>query len=150
MGLEMKDITNEYSRFTPDEQRTMLTLWSIFRSPLMMGGHLPENDARTLELLTNEEVIAVDQASSRNREVRAEGTAVVWAADAPDGGTFVAFFNRGDAAAKVEVPLAKLGLTGVHSVRDLWARTPRGDASAAVSAEVDPHGAALLKLSPRK
>ena len=150
MGLSMNDITNEYSRFTPAEQRTMLTLWSIFRSPLMMGGHLPENDPPTLALLTNEEVIAVDQASSRNREVLAEGTAVVWAADAPDGGTYVALFNRGKTAARIEVPLARLGLAGACSVRDLWARAPRGDASSSVSAEVEPHGDALLKLSPAK
>ena len=150
MGLSTREVTNEYSRFTPDEQRTMLTLWSVFRSPLMMGGHLPENDARTLELLTNDEVIAVDQASSRNREVLAEGAAVAWAADAPDGGTYVALFNRGDAPARVEVPFAKLGLSGVHSVRDVWARAPRGEAASSVSAELAPHGSALLKLSPAK
>ena len=53
------------TRFTPAEQRTHLTLWAIFRSPLMMGGDLPTLDAATLELLTNAEVIVVDQDSSR-------------------------------------------------------------------------------------
>jgi hypothetical protein len=147
MGLTMKEITNEYSRFTAPEKHTLVTLWSIFRSPLMMGGHLPENDPLTLELLTNDEVIAVNQASARSREVLAEGTAVAWAADAPDGGTYVALFNRGEAKARVEVPLAKLGLSGTLAVRDLWKRAPRGEAQGGVSAEIEPHGAALLKLT---
>lgn len=147
MGLTMKEITNEYSRFTAPEKLTLMTLWSIFRSPLMMGGHLPENDPLTLELLTNDEVIAVNQTSTRNREVLAEGTAVAWAADAPDGGTYVALFNRGEARARVEVPLARLGLAGPLAVRDLWKRAPRGEARSAVSAEIEPHGATLLKLT---
>jgi hypothetical protein len=88
--------------------------------------------------------------SSRNREVLAEGTAVVWAADAPDGGTYVALFNRGEKAARVEAPLRTLGLAGAFDVRDLWARAARGDAISTVSAEVEPHGAALLRLSRRK
>jgi alpha-galactosidase len=148
MGLATKDITNEYSRFTTPEKYTLVTLWSIFRSPLMIGGHLPENDALTLQLLTNEEVLAVDQASSRNREVLAEGKAVAWAADAPDGGTYLALFNRGETPLPVEVPLAKLGLPGTVAVRDLWKRAERGTASGAVRSDVEPHGAVLLKLSP--
>ena len=76
--------------------------------------------------------------------------AVAWAADAPDGGTYVALFNRDASRARVEVPFANLGLSGVHSVRDLWARAPRGEAASSVSAELAPHGSALLKLSPAK
>jgi hypothetical protein len=150
MGLTTREVTDEYSRFTKAEKHTLLTLWSMIRSPLMMGGHLPENDALTLELLTNEEVIEVDQASERNREVLAEGTSVVWAADAPDGGTYVALFNRGETRREVSVPLAVLGVSGAFSVRDLWKRAPRGETSSRVAAEVDPHGAVLLKLSPAK
>lgn len=150
MGLTMKQITNEYSRFTDPEKYTLVTLWSIFRSPLMMGGHLPENDALTLQLLTNEEVLEVNQASARNREVLAEGKAVAWAADAADGGTYVALFNRGERTAAVEVPLARLGLAGPLRVRDLWARSERGEASGSVRAEVEPHGAVLLKLFPTR
>jgi hypothetical protein len=147
MGLTIKEITNEHSRFTTPEKHTLMTLWCIARSPLMMGGHLPESDPLTLELLTNEEVLAVDQASSRNREVLADGPAAAWAADAPDGGTYVALFNRGEAPLRVEVPLARLGLSGRLSARDLWKRAPRGEPSGSVGADVEPHGAALLKLT---
>jgi alpha-galactosidase len=150
MGLTSKQITNEYSRFTDPEKHTLVTLWSIFGSPLMMGGHLPENDALTLRLLTNEEVLAVDQESSGNREVLAEGPAVVWAAEAPDGGTYVALFNRGESPRAVEVPLARLGLSGTVRVRDLWQRAARGEAIGSVRADVPSHGAALLKLTPAR
>jgi hypothetical protein len=149
MGLAVKDVTNEYSRFTTPEKYTLLTLWSIFRSPLMIGGHLPENDALTLALLTNPEVIAVDQRSRGNREVLAEGDRVAWAAEAEDGsGTYVALFNRGETTGlAVEVPLSRLGLAGEVRARDLWKRTSLGTAAGAVRATVDPHGAVLLKLT---
>jgi hypothetical protein len=62
----------------------------------------------------------------------------------------VALFNRGEARARVAVPLEKLGLSGGFAVRDLWARAPRGEVSSSLSAEIDPHGAALLKLSRRR
>ena len=149
MGLTMKQITSEYSRFTDPEKVTLMTLWSIFRSPLMMGGHLPENDALTLQMLTNEEVLAVNQASTRNRELLAEGKAVVWAADAADGGTYVALFNRGEAVAPVEVPRRKRPLRDPRRARPLEARAAgRGDG--AVRADVEPHGAVLLKLVPKR
>jgi hypothetical protein len=149
MGLAVKDVTNEYSRFTTPEKYTLLTLWSIFRSPLMIGGHLPENDALTLALLTNPEVIAVDQRSRGNREVLAEGDRVAWAAEAEDGsGTYLALFNRGETKdLAVEVPLSRLGLAGEVRVRDLWKRTSLGPATGTVRATVDPHGAVLLKLA---
>jgi hypothetical protein len=150
MGVARESIADEYSRFTDPEKRTLMTLWSIFRSPLMMGGHLPENDRITLELLTNEEVIAVDQSSRGNREVLFDGSRVAWAAEAEDGsGTYVALFNRGpEKAVEVELPLATLGLSGPVAVRDLWRRAPAGVARVAVRARVESHGAALLKLTP--
>jgi hypothetical protein len=150
MGLPVQAITNEYSRFTTPEKHTLMTLWAIVRSPLMIGGNLPENDPLTLELLTNEEVIAVNQASSGNREVLAEGKAVAWAADAPDGGAYVALFNRGETPMRVEVPLATVGLAGRVAVRDLWKRASRGETSDLVAADLEPHGAALLNLAPRR
>lgn len=151
MGLSVKEVTNEQTRFTPAEQVTMMTLWSFFRSPLMMGGHLPENDAATLALLTNEEVIAVNQRSRRNREVLAEGDRVVWAAEAEDGGAmYVGLFNRGaQQGLAVEVALSRLGLRDTARVRDLWKRQDLGAVQGAVRANVPSHGAVLLRLAAR-
>ena len=85
------------TRFTPDEQRTVMTLWSIARSPLMHGGDLTKTDAFTLSLLTNPEVIAVDQASANNRPLFDRDGLVAWTADVP-GSTdkYLAVFNARD------------------------------------------------------
>jgi hypothetical protein len=71
------------TRFTQDEQLTLMTLWSIARSPLIMGGDLRKLDDFTLKLLTNDEVLAVNQHSTANRPVYSRDGIVVWMADAP-------------------------------------------------------------------
>ena len=118
----------EPGEFTPDEQRTMMTLWSIMRSPLIMGGDLPRCDAFTLSLLTNPEVIAVDQHSRNNRPVLTRGDFTAWAAEAADGrNRYVAVFNLGESAATLEVPWTDLGIPAERwSVRDLWRREDLG------------------------
>ena len=86
------------SNLTQDEQRTLMSLWSISRSPLMFGGDLPSNDAFTLSLLTNPEVIAVDQHSSNNQQLFRTNDKVAWVADAPGGGKYLAVFNLNNAS----------------------------------------------------
>jgi hypothetical protein len=110
------------SRLTPAEQRTHLTLWAIFRSPLMMGGDLPSLNAATLALLTYAEVLAVDQHSTRNREIFTRGNQVAWAADFSGASEkYLAVFNLDDhAPADVAVRWSELGLDGKCAVRDLW------------------------------
>ena len=73
------------TRFTHDEQRTLLAFWSIIRSPLMLGCDLPHSDAWTTSLLTNPEVIAVDQHSTANRPLITTNGAVIWSARPEDG-----------------------------------------------------------------
>jgi hypothetical protein len=80
--------------FTKDEQTTVMTLWSIARSPLILGAELPDNDAFTLSLLTNDEVIAVNQASLNNHQVYSISNHVAWVADVPNSkDKYVALFN---------------------------------------------------------
>jgi hypothetical protein len=84
--------------FTKDEQTTVMTLWSIARSPLILGANLPENDDFTLALLTNDEVIAVNQASSNNHQVFNSSNHVAWVADVPGSkDKYVALFNTSPA-----------------------------------------------------
>ncbi len=85
------------SNLTQAQQRTLMSLWTISRSPLMFGGHLPSNDAFTLSLITNPEVIAVDQQSTGNRQVFRTNDKVAWTADAPGGGRYLAVFNLNNA-----------------------------------------------------
>jgi hypothetical protein len=163
--------TDNWTKFTRDEQVTLMTLWAIGRSPLILGGNLPNNDAFTLSLLTNDEVIAVNQNSTRNQQVNNSGNHIVWVADVPGStGKYVALFNavpapagggrRTPAAAppaadptatqpaRVSVALAEIGLSGSCKVRDLWAQKDLGTATESVSAMVNSHGAVLLTVRP--
>lgn len=140
------------SRFTPAEVRTHLSLWMIFRSPLMMGGELTSLDATTLAELTNPEVLAVDQHSAHNRELFARGNQVAWAADASGGhDKYLAVFNLDDnAPAEVSVEWKDLGLNGKCAVRDLWERKDLGVFGATFAPKIEPHGAGLYRIIPRR
>jgi len=134
------------TKFTPAEQRTVMTLWSIARSPLIMGGDLRHLDAATLALLINPEVIAVNQASSGNRPVHVQDGMRAWTARSPGGSTYLALFNPGSKPARPGVDLRWLNLRGPVRVRDLWARRDVGTVTDRIEAEVPVHGAALLRL----
>jgi hypothetical protein len=112
------------TRLTRDEQRTLLTLWSVFRSPLIMGGNLLQADAWTKSLLTNPEVIAVDQHSTGNRPVIAADNTIVWLARPEFGDDFyIAVFNISDAQQTIHYEWKDLGLTAnSYKLRDLWLR----------------------------
>lgn len=140
-----------HTLFTKDEQVTMMTLWSIARSPLIMGGDLTKLDAWTLSLLTNDEVLAVDQHSSGNRQLFSRDGLVAWVADAPGSkDKYLALFNTTNAAAEVSVALADLGFTGAVRVRDLWKQTVLPDAVGAnFSQSLPAHGAGLYRVSPQ-
>jgi len=135
------------SEFTYDEERTLMTLWSIFRSPLIMGGNLTRADSWTESLLTNEEVIAVSQHSEGGHPVVNDGKKAVWIAKPESGrGAYVALFNLDDAPQTIEYPLQSLGLEGAsYKVRDLWERKDVGTADR-LKAALQPHAAALYRV----
>ena len=132
--------------FTRPEQVTMMTLWSIFRSPLMMGGEMNENDAWTLSLLTNDEVLAVNQEGKGAWQVARDAAHAVWASHGPDGRTHVALFNLTDAPLELQIPLGELDRTEDARVRDLWAHADGMPGDAGRTFRVEPHGARLLSL----
>jgi alpha-galactosidase len=136
------------TRLTHDEQRTLLTLWSIFRSPLMIGANLTSSDAWTTSLLTNPEVIAVDQHSAGNRPVMTTETMAIWLARAESGDDrYVAAFNLQDADQKIHYEWKELGLTATkYTLRDLWERKQLG-ATESLSVTLPPHGCVLYKAS---
>jgi alpha-galactosidase len=138
------------TRLTHDEQVTLMTLWSIFRSPLMMGGDLPTLDPFTLSLLTNQEVLAVDQHSSGSHLLFTRGHQIAWVADDP--GTkqkYVALFNLGESPEEVAITWRQLGLVGRVPVRDLWKKQSMGSFDKQFSARIDPHGAGLYRIGTR-
>lgn len=149
MGKTHLEITNEYSRFTNNEKITLMTLWCIFRSPLMMGGNLPETDAFSLKLLTNGEAININQNSKENRELKAEDGKVVWTArSADDKAIYLAFFNTSEKKqAVISVAWSELGIGGRYKVRDVWNDKIPGTFKESFSATIDSHGAGLFRLT---
>jgi alpha-galactosidase len=138
------------TRLTHDEQITLMTLWSIFRSPLMMGGDLPTLDPFTLSLLTNQEVLAVDQHSTGNHLLFTRGTQIAWVADVPrTREKYVALFNLGKSPEEITVSWRELGMAGKAAVRDLWKKQNLGSYDNQFPAQIDPHGAGLYKIGPR-
>lgn len=136
------------TRFTPDEQQTLMSLWAIARSPLIMGGDLRHLDDKTLKLLTNRAVLAVNQQSRNNRpHFELDGTRI-WSAEADDGSAdrYLALFNTSARPRDIPFRLDRLGLAGAKSVRDLWTDADLGPAGAVFSAPLPPHGSGLYRL----
>ncbi|MFZ5896637.1 MAG: putative Ig domain-containing protein [Myxococcota bacterium] len=137
--------------FTRNEQVTIMTLWSMLPSPLMYGGNPARlsSDAWTLALLTNEEVLAVNQDAlgARGKRTAING-GELWVRDLSGGRKAVAFFNRGTQDTTMSASFTLLGLTGAAAIRDVWRRAEVNNTGTALSASV-PGGAALLyTLSP--
>ena len=105
------------TRFTPNEQKSLFTLWCMFRSPLMFGGELTLTDEETFRLITNDALIAIDQASTENRPVLHNRRHAVWTCLDADGKRVVALFNR--LAERQNVPLG-VALPESVTVTDLW------------------------------
>lgn len=144
--LVCRDNEEHMTNLTRDEQTTLMTLWCIFRSPLMMGGELRDNDAFTLSLLTNEEVLALEKTTSGAKEVMDTDGKIAWKTTDADGNVYVGLFNTTDEETEVSCEFALLGLTGEKKVRDLWAKTDIGSASGAIAAVIPAHGAKLYKM----
>ena len=136
------------SAFTPDEQYTMMTLWSIFKSPLMLGCNLPEMDPFTLSLVTNKEVIDINQHSVNNRELYERDGIIVWAAEGKDGHEhYVSVFNLTDEPVKdYEFSLDEIGLIGNVKVNDLWEGKSLEIDSNVIRLSVNAHGTRLIKI----
>jgi len=137
------------TRFTKDEQRSLMTLWSIFRSPLMMGGDLLSlsDDDWTTSLLTNPAVIEVDQHSKDNRAVITTDTTAVWTARPENsGGYYVAVFNIGDQEQTIHYDWKELGVPAAsYRIHDLW-EDKDFDPVKSLIITVRPHASVLYKI----
>src|SRR5579884_1778999 len=134
---------------TLDERKTQLTLWAIENSNLTLGVDLTNLDSTDLALITNPEVLAVDQAGHPARPVDATTTAQAWYAPNGDGSYTVALFNLADSAATVTANWQDIGFTGsAAAVHDEWSHTDLGSFATGYSASLPAHGSALLKVTP--
>ena len=152
IALRAERGTDRMTGFTKTEQYTLMNLWAMFRSPLMFGGDLPTNDEFTLSLLTNDEVLAVNQNSAKNQQLKAENGLIVWTADVP--GTddkYVAFFNINDlGTSEISVTLAELGIAGNYIVKDLWTKEEKDSVTDKFTISVEPHASVLVRFSKTK
>jgi hypothetical protein len=142
------------THFKPDEQFTLLTLWSIARSPLILGADLTKLDDFTLALITNDEILAVDQGSTNNRELFHRDGFYGWVADAGSGDQYLALFNTRDVpasaaetSAAVPVKLSELGFQDVCHIRNLWTHQDLGSFTNEFAPRINSHGAGLFRLS---
>jgi alpha-galactosidase len=139
------------THLTHNEQRTLLTFWCIIRSPLILGSDLPSDDEWTNSLLTNPEVIAVDQHSKNNRPLITTDSTIIWSANADDGKGYyyLAIFNRGERVQMIQLGWNELGLElgKSYSLRDLWKRKDIGH-SDSLKLTFQPHACALYRAGP--
>jgi alpha-galactosidase len=148
IGIRAHNGPDRRSRLTPDEQRTLMSLWCITRSPLMFGGDLPSTDPDTLALITNDAVLGVLKHSTGNRQVLREGDLVVWAADDETGtARYVAAFATGEQPLRLDLPLSTVGYPDGAAAVDLWTGADLGTSGGAISGTIPPHGSLLLRLA---
>lgn len=140
--------SDRYTRFTQDEQITMMTLWTIFKSPLMFGGEMRDNDKFTLSLLTNEEVLKMHQEGSGARQVYRYQDRVVWQSSGPNQEIYLALFNIADVAQTVSVALEDIGIKSdqIKSLTDLWQKQVMPMVNQSIKSHLRPHACQLLKI----
>ena len=140
------DITTQ---FTKDEQVTMLTLWSIFRSPLIIGGEMTKFDDFTMSLLTNEGILKMHRNARHSHQVwrrKMNGSEIVlWTAADAEGGQYAALFNIGENAADISVPLTELEIYDAKDITELWSNEAFHADN--ISADLAPHSARAYYLS---
>ncbi|QGY43358.1 alpha-galactosidase [Maribellus comscasis] len=135
--------------FTKDEQYTLMNLWAIFRSPLMFGGDLPSNDDFTLSLITNKDILNVNQNSTNNHELKNEKGLIVWTANVPNSkDKYLAFFNSNDKETRViSVTMKELGLNNSTTVTNLWSKEKETVKNEKIIKKIAPHASAIFRLS---
>ncbi len=137
------------TKFTEDEQMTMLTLWSVVRSPLIIGGEMTRFDEFTMSLLTNRELLEVlnntHSAHPLFRRKTENGEDIAWFTSHVNGESYyIAVFNAGETERDIA---ADLPIEREFAAYDVWSGKPAGTVNGTVTARVKPHGAKLLKLT---
>jgi alpha-galactosidase len=121
----------------------------MLSAPLLIGCDMARLDAFTLNLLTNDEVLAIDQdpLGRSARRVGTVGAIDIYSKPLEDGGVAVGFFNRGDVSHTTTAKLDRIGLGGRWLVRDLWRQKDEGELGPDFSVTVGPHDVMLYKLT---
>jgi alpha-galactosidase len=139
------------SPLTPDEQYSYMSMWSLMASPLFYSGDMGRLDEFTLNVLTNSEVIAVnqDELGKQAKIVRQTADELVLAKPLSGGDVAVGLFNLGDGAREMSVSAEEIGVSGKPAVRDVWRQKPLGRVDGAFKANVARHGVEMIRVSAR-
>jgi len=133
----------------PDEYRMHMSLWALLAAPLLAGNDLTKMTPDTISLLTNREVIAIDQdpGGIQGERISAEGPMEVWARPLADGSKAVGLFNRHHLPMEVRIDFRQIGFNGRVKLRDVWSGSDLGTAEGEYHATVPAHGVLLLRVS---
>jgi alpha-galactosidase len=140
------------TNLTPNEQYTHISLWCLLASPLLIGCDMAQLDDFTLGLLTNDEVLEVNQdpLGKQAALLVKKGNLEIWAKDMEDGSKAVGLFNRGRIESDVTVKWSDLGITGRQVVRDLWRQKDLGTFETEFTAPVARHGVVFIRVRPEQ
>lgn len=140
------------SRLTTDEQYTHMSLWSLISAPLILGCDLDRLDDFTLNLITNDEVLGINQDSLGKQAIRIvnKNGIQIWVKDLEDGSKAAGIFNLNPASQRYPVNLSELGLSGRRTIRDLWRQKEIGIFEGQFEVAIPAHGVVLIKLSEKK
>lgn len=139
-----------HTRLTLKEQQTQLSLWAMARSPLIIGANLTLLDAETLRLLTNADILKINQTSTVSRQAMRDGDLVVWTADMPGNRHALAAFNLGEKPITIDLPLSSFALpAGQYNIKSAWTGE-RLQMSSRVSTTLEPHASTVLMLDRKR
>ncbi|MFD3484231.1 alpha-galactosidase D [Streptomyces sp. NPDC058665] len=140
----------DMSGLTKAERQSYMTLWAVAKSPLYSGDDLTKLDDYGLSLLTNRDVLKINQQPGKPaKPITSVGDEQVWASENPDGSYTVALFNQGDSPSPVTADWQALGFTGQASVRDVWNRESLGRHKDGITQAVPAHGSRLFTVTPQ-
>ena len=138
------------TRLTPDEQYTHISLWCLWSAPLLIGSPVEKLDKFTISLLSNDEVLEVDQDPLGQQANLAykDGEGEVWVKNMEDGSKAVGLFNRSTKEQTVKAPWEQLDINGKQRVRDLWRQKDLGTFEKVFESKVSSHGVVLVRMFP--
>jgi alpha-galactosidase len=139
------------TRLTPTEQQTLMTLWAMARSPLILGANLTALDDATLKLITNPNVLRINQTATRSGQVMHSGDIIAWTADlppdSPDGSIALALFNTGESQVVVDSSFEAFNIdAATYRVKDVWTGKGLGKLKSIPNLTLQPHSATLYLL----
>ena len=143
----------DWTKFTENEQITMMTLWCIFRSPLMIGGEMTGFDDFTMSLITNRDILTMHRDARHSHQVfrkEIDGVEhILWTAVSARGGQYVAVFNAGEKESEIKIPLVDLEIYDQISGKELWSGQ-EVQAEENLTVKLESHGAKAFLLKPIK